>query len=312
VATGRVLVVHEAESTRALIADLLEREGFTAETVASTFQCISRFVDEPARFVVLGLSGLAPAELDLIDALKREEPAPRIIVTFPGPRRDLAVQALEAGADGYVLEPFYGNELLGIVRGQAHAASADRAGDQASLVHFAREVAHAINNPLQVITLLLGKDRVTKKELTQDIPPHLDRIQEVVGYLRELGAIPERPEPIACDPAAVVERVAKDLGVAVRQTGEIREARLDDRMLEAGLRALFRALQPHAVRLAMERGTLTVHIDAGARADRALLDAVFVSSPEREVRPGLALARTLFEMQGGSLTLENDRFVARV
>ena len=44
----------------------------------------------------------------------------------------------------------------------------------------------------------------------------------------------------------------------------------------------------------------------------ALLDAVFVVDPARDVVPGLARARQLLAAQGGSLALEQGRLVARL
>jgi len=113
VATGRVLLVHESVGTRALLTDLLVQEGLNVEAVDSTYACMARFVDEPADLVVMGLADVHEAELEIIPALKKEERAPRVLVLFPSPRRDLAVRALGKGADGYVLEPFYRDEVVG-------------------------------------------------------------------------------------------------------------------------------------------------------------------------------------------------------
>ena len=66
---GRVLVVHESGGTRALLAELLTAEGMRVEAVASTIQCISSFVDEPAEIVLVGLAGLATTELFLISRI---------------------------------------------------------------------------------------------------------------------------------------------------------------------------------------------------------------------------------------------------
>jgi hypothetical protein len=56
VASGRILLVHESAGTRALLAELLSREGLDVEAVDSTYACIDRFVDAPAVVVVVGLA----------------------------------------------------------------------------------------------------------------------------------------------------------------------------------------------------------------------------------------------------------------
>jgi len=310
-ATGRILLVHESAGTRAQLADLLSREGLDVDAVDSTYACIDRFVDAPADVVVLGLAEVDEAELDLIPALKKEERAPRVLVTFPGPRREMAVRALSKGADGYLLEPFYKDEVLGLVRGQLGR----EAGPYYALSHLAREVAHAVNNPLQVVALLLMKEKVTKQELLKTIPEQTARIEAVVRHLREFGAIPVS-RPVAQDVRPLVEAAGIELEPGKPMTAlvdaanltaalqSLREALLA-RVKEGGLRGQISA-QPAAVVLRLE-------VPAGAFEGEdlaALLDSVFVISENREVLPGLARARALLESQKASLSFTPSALVA--
>jgi DNA-binding response OmpR family regulator len=319
-AQGRVLIVHGSQGMRSSMTELLAREGLRVETLDSTYRCMGRFVDEPADLVILGLAGLEEAELELVPALKAEERSPRILLTFPGPRRDLAVRALEKGADGYLLEPFYPGELLHVVRGQLEPRAA--AEPAARLPDLAREVAHAINNPLQILTLLLQKEKITKKELTDAIPGPLERIATVVGLLREFGSVPQARVEEG-DAAAVAREAAGAVGARV-EGPDSAPARIDPANYAAAVRSIVAALRARAP----ERGApaLSLAVEADAVALRAplpaplpdeakpedLLDAVFVVDPERAVLPGLALPRLLLEGQGGSLTLEEGAVVARV
>ncbi|HEX5137561.1 MAG TPA: hypothetical protein VFY93_11345 [Planctomycetota bacterium] len=310
-ATGRILLVHESAGTRALLADLLSREGLDIEAVDSTYDCIDRFVDAPADVVVLGLGGVDEAELDLIPALKREERPPRVLVTFPGPRREMAVRALSKGADGYVLEPFYRDEVLGLVRAQL----ARGAGPYYALSHLAREVAHAVNNPLQVVALLLMKEKVTKQELLKAIPEQTARIEAVVRHLREFGAVsasstaPHDLRPIVEAAGIEIEEgdpvtALVDPATFAAALQALREAVLA-RTNEGGLRGQLRALG-RAVTL-----RIGVPPEAFAGEDvTALLDSVFVVSESRDVLPGLARARALLESQGATLTRERGALVA--
>ena len=305
-ATGRVMVVHESGGTRALLAELLGAEGFAVEAVPSTIQCILRFVDEPAEIVVLGLSGLEQTELELIRTLKAEAEPPRILVCFPSPKRDIAVAALQAGADAYLLEPFYPSELVALVVAQRRPTAAALPADL--LAHFAGEVAHAINNPLQVILLLLAKDRVTKKELMDHIPENVERIHRAISLLREYGALPT-PRPETGDCLAVVTAATEAAGVGLKVAGTVPAAMFDGRVLAAALASLFDAVRPELARVATEENEVVIRVD-GEGED--LLDHVLVVTAEREIRPGLLLARTLLERQGGSLGAERSSIVARL
>jgi DNA-binding NarL/FixJ family response regulator len=288
------------------------REGLAVEAVDSSYACMERFVDEPADVVVVGLADLDERELELIPALKREERPPRVLVTFPGPRREFAVQALGKGADGYVIEPFYRDELLGLVRGQLAPRAA---APYYALSNLAAEIAHAVNNPLQVVALLLAKEKVTKQELLRTIPEQTARIEAVLRHLREFGAIPAaRPEP--ADPRPVAEAAGIEL-----EPGDAPPARIDRECYRLALAALREAVVARGEggvrgQLAAERDAIALRCPVPAAAfageePEALLDAVFVVTPAREVRPGLARARVLLERQQGSLALEpeGDRLV---
>jgi DNA-binding response OmpR family regulator len=311
VAAGRILVVHESGATRSLLTALLTAEGLHVEAIQNWYEAMARFVDEPADLVLLGLVNVREPELELIRALKREEPPPRILVTFPSPLRDLAVRALVKGADGYVLEPFYGNELVGAVRGQLTAAEAPEG--VAALARLAQETAHAVGNPLQVLTLLLQKERVTKKELMTGIPEHLARIEAVVGHLRAFGAVGDaRPEPRDVRP--IVERAAADAGHGY-DTQAVPLALIDATLYADAVAALLEAVALRAagaeltVRLVAEEDAVALRLPVAreAFADEdtgALPDAVFVVRPDRQVHPGLARVRLMLERQGGSLAVE--------
>jgi len=321
VATGRVLLVHESVGTRTMLTDLLVQEGLKVEAVDSTYACMARFVDEPADLVVMGLADVHEEELDLIPALKKEQRAPRVLVLFPGPRRDLAVRALGKGADGYVLEPFYRDEVVGLVRGQL-APRAEAPAPYYALTHLAREVAHAVNNPLQVVELLLANARVTKQELLRAIPEQTARIEAVIRHLREFGAIPPaRPE--TRDVRPLVEAAGVTLA-----PGDVPPAHVDAESFTSAVKALREAVLARVAdeeevswQAAAEPANLVLRCRAPAAAfaeedPKALLDAVFVVTPEREVRPGFARARALLESQQGTLAVavDDDRitFAARV
>jgi CheY-like chemotaxis protein len=314
VATRRALVVHAVAGVRSYLAELLSREGFKVEAVDSTFRCMARFVEQAAELVVLGVGGIAESELELVRALKREKAPPRVLVTFPTIKRDIAVRALDAGADAYVLEPFYADELLGTVRGLS--AQPAPGGSERGLGELALEVAHAIGNPLQVLTLLLGKDRVTKRELTAGIPPHVERMQAVIDHLREFAAMAEGNPSERVDLVPVVERAAHDakLGFECAETALI--ASIDQSGYVSALKSIFgaakaRAGEAAAADLAKEGGSAVLRVAlpasqlAGEEPER-LADLIFVVGPERDILPGLALARTLLERQAGSLRVERS------
>lgn len=315
---GRIVVVHGTGSVRAHLGELLTREGYAVESLDSTYRCMARVVDEPARLVVVGLAGLAEVELQLIGSLKEERRPPRVLVTFPNAMREMASRALATGADAYLLEPFYAGELLRVVKSLLSSPEAPPGKpDPEPLRRLSREVAHAVGNPLQIARLLLEKKSVTKKEIEEGLPPELDRVDEVIGRLRRFGATRAGPaEAVEAEKAA--KRAAAGLDVKLDAIGST-SIEVDEGVYRAGLEALFAALKERADELdaTMRDGELRVAVDAAAFGDeepRKLLDMVFVVTDERALRSGLAPARWLLEEQGLELSVarEGGAFVFRV
>jgi CheY-like chemotaxis protein len=322
VSDGRILIIHEAGGTRAQMTDLLAREGFSVEAVESTYRGMARFVEDPAFLVILGLAGLRENELELIPALKQEPRPPKILVAFPASLRELAVRALEAGADAYVLEPFYAAEFVRLSAAHAHAVGPERgAAGAPDLARLAAEVAHAVNNPLQILSLLLADEKLPKKQLAERAAEELERIRAVVRHLSAFGAAAP-PEPRRLDLRALLAQAAAEESLADRLTiapGPRIDARGDERNVLAALRALLAALaarvapdQKLSATLEPERGGVHLTLEApaaGFQGERVeeLPDSVFVVREDRRVAPGLALARTLLRAQQGALEASSGR-----
>lgn len=330
-ADSRVLIIHEAGGTRAQMTDLLAREGLAVEAVESTYRGMARFVEDPASLVILGLAGLRENELELIPALKQEPRPPSILVAFPGSLRDLAVRALDLGADAYVLEPFYATEFVRIAAAHARPLAAEPAAAGApDLARLAAEVAHAVNNPLQILSLLLADEKLPKKQFAERVGEELERIRAVVRHLSAFGAAAP-PETRRIDLRALLAQAAAEESMAERVAvapGPRVGARGDERNVLAALRALLAALaariapdQALSASVEPERGGVHLTVEAplaafeGERVED-LPGSVFVVRADRRVVPGFALARALLSAQQGALEAsagrERARFIVRL
>jgi DNA-binding response OmpR family regulator len=314
-ASGRVLIVHEAPGTRAQMAALLQQASIPSEAVESPYRCVGRFVDDPAPVVVLGLGGLAPSELELIRTLKREKSAPAIVVSFNAALRDMAIRALEAGADGYVPEPFYPQEFVSLVRAHFEPRRAEKAGVDWKQV--ASEVAHAVNNPLQVISLLLADANTTRKKLAEAVQEQLARIREAVTHLEAFGG-EEALDSRLIDIRPIVEAAAAGPFRNVRfrlEGAALPMVRADERALGTALRTLFRAVDARAapgtelavlLRSDEAQLTLTIETDRALLREESpekLLSSLFTVAPNRDLLPAFALPRALLDQMGGSFDI---------
>ena len=291
------------------MSHLLEQEGCVVETAQNSFDCVARFVEKPADLVLVGLESLRKSELDMLRTLAKEDPRPRILVTFPMALREFAVKALAAGADGYLLEPFYAEEFVCLAR--AHLGSATAPSRTVDLPLLAREVAHAVNNPLQVVSLLLGDEKTPKKKLVEQVGAEIERVRDVVQLLERYGSV-KAAETAGADIVPLVERAAAGrVRLKLEVTGKPR-GRIDEQLFSGALHALFDAIgaryrgRKHLeATLADAKLTVSVPRDAFAGEDLGQLDrAVFVVRDDRTVVPGLALVHAHLDPQGGSFEVE--------
>ncbi len=303
------------------MSHLLEQEGCVVETAQNSYDCVARFVEERADLVLVGLESLRESELDMLRTLAKEDPKPRILITFPMALREFAVKALAAGADGYLLEPFYAEEFVSLAR--AHLGSATAPSRTVDLPLLAREVAHAVNNPLQIVSLLLGDEKTSKKKLVEQVGAEIERVRDVVQLLERYGSV-KSAETAAADIVPLVEKAATGrVRLKLEVTGEPR-GQIDEQLFSGALLALFDAIgaryrgRKH-LEATLVDATLKVSVprDAFAGEDPDQLErAVFSVRDDRTVVPGLALVHAHLDPQGGSLDIEMSgdliTFIAKV
>jgi CheY-like chemotaxis protein len=305
--------------------EALRAGGLEVATAPEPYEATALFVERPADLVVLDLGGRGTRDPSFLRALRKRAPAARILLLLPEGRRRAAVAALEAGADAYVLDPFHPVELTAVALGllRAGGGAAATAGAPEALVRLAGEVAHAVNNPLQVLSLL-GEDGGIPDAAADSLQEHVERIRDVVGILAAFG----RLGPPAKAPCR--------LGKIVKESLEARAARgtvkaaakppEDGPRLEADADQLREALGAVLGLLEARGGKPPVRVAAHVRAVgsdgsegaevelgvdglefpeaefRSLLGTVLLSHEEtRRCHPGLLLPATVAAAHGGSL-----------
>jgi len=190
----------------------------------SVFSAVSRFQQNPADLVVLGLDGLEERDLEVVRVLREIRPEVYVLLAFPSPLRDRAVKALAIGADSYILEPFYLGEFLDFVRrGLERTRRARRVPpgtEGEDLERLAAAVAHAVRNPLQIIELMLSDDAEGETD-PSDVREETDRVNEVVKELigfahraridRSTVSLNDVMKEIVHPPGGRLRRVRRDL-----------------------------------------------------------------------------------------------------
>ena len=318
-----VLLVMRPGTARQTAAEALRGAGFRVRGAREPYEGTARFVERPSDLVVVSLAGFRRRDTAFLRMVKKRAPETRILLLVPEGRRHTALEALQAGADAYTLEPFYPAELTTIATALL-AARRESPGDDGArtLGRLAGEVAHAINNPLQILALL-GESAELSDETRTAMGAEVGRVQEVMRILSRFGLL-RRPqlsrEPLgrallqSLDSATAEGRIqvqgtppeegpavevdSSQTGVAFDVVLQFLAARGDDRPLPVAARV--RPVPEEAPRAveAVVRGT-GIHVEPDQM--ETIRESVLLNRDDtRQVYPGLALAEAVARNHGGT------------
>ena len=358
-ARGRALLVMARSTGRVEARRALREVGLQVQTRSEPYGAVRAFAQRPAELIVLSLGGLGLPDTTFVRMLRRNHPYVRILLLVPDGTRELAVEAISAGADAYVLAPFYRRELSQIASrllvGPApfaptptdppveaaaetveHAAEPDPASPSATAAPataaLASEVAHAVNNPLQVLALLseTGGEDDRDEEVAGRMRVEVERVRQVTEILGRYGHRSE-PSP-ALGPVGALFRerlaVAESAGLVAPEIPEDDDPAcvFDPRQLSQALDDVITVLAAHGKRTPVRlRARVVAETDqvaltlkaSGVRLSRdlqsqLLTQVVWSHEDTRVPYPGLAFAKAVCEAHGGALGLRGIRGGAEI
>ena len=106
-----VLIVDDEEAIRRLIRSTLEQAGYHVREAADGKAGLSHYRQSPADLVIMDILMPDQDGLESILTLRREFPEARIVMVTSHGQEKMVIDALKAGAKGYVLKPFDGQKL---------------------------------------------------------------------------------------------------------------------------------------------------------------------------------------------------------
>ena len=114
--TIRILVVDDDESIRKVLATILEEKGYVVDTAENGKEAIEK---SNAKFYNLALIDIRLPDMEgtqLLTAMKETTPKMVKIIITGYPSLQNAVEAVNKGADAYILKPFNMDSVLNTIR----------------------------------------------------------------------------------------------------------------------------------------------------------------------------------------------------
>jgi two-component system, OmpR family, KDP operon response regulator KdpE len=117
-----VLIVDDEPQIRRVLRTTLSSQGYTVVEARSGEEALERIRTERADLILLDVNLPEMSGLDTCREIRRTMDVPIIMLTVRNSERD-KVQALDAGADDYVVKPFGAEELMARIRAALRRAA---------------------------------------------------------------------------------------------------------------------------------------------------------------------------------------------
>ena len=115
---ARILVVDDDESVRKVLTAILEEEGYAVDTAKNGKEAIKK---SKVKFYNLALIDIRLTDMEgtkLLTKVKDTTPKMRKIIITGYPSLQNAIEAVNRGADAYVLKPFDMDKVLETIKDQ--------------------------------------------------------------------------------------------------------------------------------------------------------------------------------------------------
>jgi len=114
-AEGKILVMKDEVSLARELKTVLSEEGYEVDVVTTAQSALAQLQRKCFDLLIVDLCLPETGGMEFIKRVRREQPDTEVIVTTANPSVFSAVEAMKAGAEEYLAEPFTRDELKNIV-----------------------------------------------------------------------------------------------------------------------------------------------------------------------------------------------------
>ena len=133
---ARILVVDDDESVRKVLATILEEEGYAVDTAKNGREAIKK---SKAKFYNLALIDIRLTDMEgtkLLIKVRDTTPKMRKIIITGYPALQNAINALNKGANAYIVKPFDMDKVLQTIKEQLKKQEEEKKYNQEKVTEF--------------------------------------------------------------------------------------------------------------------------------------------------------------------------------
>jgi len=133
---ARILVVDDDENIRKVLAMILEEEGYSVDQAETAKQAIEKTKKNVYNIALIDIRLPDMEGIELLTKIRDTVPRMRKIIITGYPTLQNAIEAVNRGADAYILKPFDVNKVLATIKEQLKKQEEERQYSQEKVAEF--------------------------------------------------------------------------------------------------------------------------------------------------------------------------------
>jgi DNA-binding NtrC family response regulator len=133
---ARILVVDDDETIRKVLAAILEEEGYAVDMAESGREAINKSGEKSYNLALIDIRLPDMEGIEVLTRIKDTVPKIRKIIITGYPSLQNAVEALNKGADAYIMKPFDMNKVLETISEQLTKQREEKKYSQEKVTEF--------------------------------------------------------------------------------------------------------------------------------------------------------------------------------
>ena len=133
---ARILVVDDDENIRKVLSMILEGEGYKVDQAETAKQAIEKSRKNFYNIALIDIRLPDMEGIELLTKMRDTTPRMRKIIITGYPTLQNAIEAVNRGADAYILKPFDVNKVLATIKEQLRKQEEERQYSQEKVAEF--------------------------------------------------------------------------------------------------------------------------------------------------------------------------------
>jgi len=145
--TARILIVDDDENIRKVLTTILEEEGYIVEVAETAKKAIEKTKKKAYNLALIDIRLPDMEGIELLTRMRDTTPKMRKIIITGYPTLQNAVEAVNRGADAYILKPFDMEKVLKIIKEQLRRQEEEKRYSQKKVAEFIETRVREIEVP---------------------------------------------------------------------------------------------------------------------------------------------------------------------